>query len=583
VIWLSRVLGRRGRVENRALRRRRILRVFVALFAIAVALVTLEPVAADTPDLTVDVLPSPIVFDPWPSRATVTAVVIVRNPTSNTFGDVQLNWFTSDPVEIAPVGISSVEIPPSAPPLKLGALLPGSDVAVKLHVLPTGADIVSGTLNLEIDFSKSASGTTPGAWRVVTLAVPEMTRNEELVAQEVTAQIQAGSQPINAQQPSQAFVIVTNKSRTVVTVMRPMTTSPDYLHLKVSPDDQSTATVTLDPGSAVAFQFSASVDSDRAVDGKHLVLFTIPVIWQADRISRSGTVSASYEADVQLLGETQALGALGVPTFLLIPGFLFVSVLVFLLQYIPAGQDQKTAPPLPSPTAPIFWVAAVTLSILAASIYPLLSQWIYHEARDYLASYGMNDVIRVWFGAILLGLITYAMFFLVFVWGVPAYKAWRKQEEAKARIIRATDEELVVLKKLTRLSPGLSLTPYNDPRGNTWLLVPPVATGQSPDKPMGISPVRVTTRTEDLCGRLQKLLDEKQFQDCLSDRGRLYPYDAGSSVTGFLRGGCYGLSVARCLEDRRKWVPRGSRHPRGGSPRTCVRDGLRSTNPWMVE
>jgi succinate dehydrogenase hydrophobic anchor subunit len=91
--------------------------------------------------------------------------------------------------------------------------------------------------------------------------------------------------------------------------------------------------------------------------------------------------------------------ALGVPSFLLLPGFLMVTTFLAFRKRLPFG-----SPSTVTAKSTEFWLFAITLSLLAAFLYPIMTG-VFGTSRDYLKGYEVKDVFQVWMGAVISGVV----------------------------------------------------------------------------------------------------------------------------------------------------------------------------------
>jgi hypothetical protein len=255
----------------------------------------------------------------------------------------------------------------------------------------------------------------------------------------VTVGIQMPSEVLMEHRPGTASVVVTNEIDAAVNIGGIVPKGPDAL---VYVPTALTSTVTLSSHETRVFSFQI-VPTDSAQPGEYLLLFEVAYSWQERGRTYAGTALASNSVDVGILGESALLTAVGVPSFLLLPGFLFfVTVGLFWRLFYP-----KTEFPL-KVTTPDFWLAAVSVSVVAARVYPVITRWRGAE-RDYLRGYGLQDVFQVWLGSVCLGALAY----LISVGGynlVNQVKRWNRQRKAQARTPSARDSPTEILRKLGR-------------------------------------------------------------------------------------------------------------------------------------
>lgn len=204
------------------------------------------------------------------------------------------------------------------------------------------------------------------------------------------------------------------------------------------------ATRHLPPRSSLLLPYS--LVACRAIEpGEHMVVWEIEVGEEhGDAPSRS--VLARHEFKAQVLGESALLQAVKVPSLLLLPGALVLLTWGFLRH-----RRDLEAKRL-GPAQAEFWLLAVFLSIIAAFVYPLLTNRL-GDPRDYLVAYGIYDIFHLWGGSMVVAAVAYALWWSG-RWALAG--AARKWEEGKARRAlrreqrnpQPGDPPLTVLRKL---------------------------------------------------------------------------------------------------------------------------------------
>lgn len=177
-----------------------------------------------------------------------------------------------------------------------------------------------------------------------------------------------------------------------------------------------------------------------------MLLFEIGVEWKQSGRQFTGSLVTSHECSVGVLGESDILKLLGVPSFLLLPGFLMIATFIALRKYLESGKnillDAKT---------PEFWLFAITLSLLTALLYPHITG-LFGVQRDYLKGYGVRDVFQVWMGSILLGFLFWALFV-----GVINIYAHMKNLQKKRYSFSENDSPITYLQKLSHANVAFPL------------------------------------------------------------------------------------------------------------------------------
>jgi hypothetical protein len=109
------------------------------------------------------------------------------------------------------------------------------------------------------------------------------------------------------------------------------------------------------------------------------------------------------EVAVGVLGESEMLKLLGVPSLLFFPGFLALTSFGLLWRFrVFRGPYADPNPPL-SEKDPGFWVISIILSAILVGIFVAVRS-------DFLQFYGLPDLLEIWIVSIALGAIGYVLF-----------------------------------------------------------------------------------------------------------------------------------------------------------------------------
>jgi hypothetical protein len=147
------------------------------------------------------------------------------------------------------------------------------------------------------------------------------------------------------------------------------------------------------------------------------------------------------DATVGVFFESETLKALGVPSFLMLPGCLFIFTMQLLLTLGLYGVNRHSkAPELPV-TSPGFWILAITYSGVFAVVYSRLTH------VDYLTQYGSRDLRNVWLWSIAIGFLVYS--FIAFV----------TARSRRLRVPSSGDSEVDTLLKMGRRGVGVHANP----------------------------------------------------------------------------------------------------------------------------
>jgi hypothetical protein len=292
----------------------------VTLMLLALGALTV-PAWAGAPEVQVEVIPTSVEV---PSQGEAEVLVVARNPITDVLRDVQLTYFTDTGVDV------TVEAPSS------NVLVPYGALAWTLRLSQTGEGPVMGTVHLRIDYTWQGEGEA-GAVPCVAHGSLEVKSREHEPAEEV-AEVQANTalEKLMEHRPGIVYLVVTNKSDVPIQVTKILLSRPEFITYTV---DLPEAGVTLAPRELHAFPLKIKVIG-KVRPGKHLLLFEVAIEWKKAGRPRTGKAIATHQVEVGILGESEILTVLGVPSFLVLPGFLMTMTVGLLWRFVaPRTED----------------------------------------------------------------------------------------------------------------------------------------------------------------------------------------------------------------------------------------------------
>ena len=259
---------------------------------------------------------------------------------------------------------------------------------------------------------------------------------------DVTVETKTTLESLDEKHPGVVYLLVTNKSGAPIRILsvkgdgptEATFTTPE-LPIEVSNRQTSSLPITV----SVA---------DRVKKGKYLLLFDLGLASKGPPTEKVHLVT-THQAQIGIPAESEVLTLLGLPSLLLVPGVLILAVAT-LLWRIPRPRPAGTSsnPPVEEKSIQ-FWVIAITFSILMAIVYPRLG------GNDYLESYSLEDVVRVWFWSLVAGGVLYLVALVVaHVYAIAV--AW----SVTRRTPSADDQPVDLLRKLARQKLGLTRERY---------------------------------------------------------------------------------------------------------------------------
>ncbi len=238
---------------------------------------------------------------------------------------------------------------------------------------------------------QAASAATP---------TPEVPDQVDKVAE---VQIKSAVKVLQEGRPGVVFVIVRNISNVPVAITNVDVTIDGKESSQDTSKDSIKATITgLTPEQMVLPQHAQKLKLDLSArqieEGTHLLLVQVDLKWDKNNKPLTGSLFASYDFSVEVLALSGVLSVLGASSILFLPGFLAVTVF-FVLNRLwgKLWQGEKWQLDWKSPE---FWMAALTVSLVAPYIYRQVSRWWLGETRDYLKGYGLSDIVLIWFASI---------------------------------------------------------------------------------------------------------------------------------------------------------------------------------------
>jgi len=212
----------------------------------------------------------------------------------------------------------------------------------------------------------------------------------------------------------------------------------------------------------------------RVTPGVYPAQFEVSAYWNWVGKPEERHLIVTKTATLGVFFESELLKALSIPSFLVLPGCLVIFTMQMLLAFNVLGAKNESKLPDLGVTTSSFWILSITYSGIYAVLYIALMK------NNYLLRYGLEDLVRVWLSSILIGVVLYLLI------------AGITQKRRRERVPTATDDEVTVLRKMSRNGLGLvvpevrftlnniawrgfAIEPIKD--GNTLLWVaPPIAT-----------------------------------------------------------------------------------------------------------
>ena len=303
-------------------------------------------------------------------------LLILDNPTDQELGDITLSVFPAayHDVLITPAGL-------------LERLDPGGQFAWSVKLPDQLPYPIPDALRIRLDARFGAEEDAP---RLVLTTQVEVTRRQ-LESPEDIAEVKllASPETLRDRQKTVLTLSVTNKWHDSITVAAIDMPSESYLEIAGEPQ----ANLDIPAYSTALIPLEVQV-KDVILPGKYTYGLTVDITWGPAQSPSHGRLAIEREFTLSVLGESELLTALGLPSLLVLPGYLII--VAYLAIRLRAG-EQDTLPLWKQMTRPKTILLALTLSLAVNYGYQL------RTGRQFLLGYGWSDIWTLWWFSIVAG------------------------------------------------------------------------------------------------------------------------------------------------------------------------------------
>lgn len=445
--------------------------------------------AADPPaTVTLEAVPATIKLE---AAEKGRVAVIARNNSGGPVGGIKFDYLASEGL--------SLKVEKGAP--EASVIAAGSAVRWVIEIAQTDKAHDAGVIQFFLDYSPTETTAEAPPSKTVWATTTVQRVQPGGLDKVLEARTESAMKMLEDPNSGVVFVVVRNKSNFPVTIRSIDVVASAEVD---TPWKSGAKNTVIAPQCEQAFEVEVKA-KDVILPGKYLLLFTVNAEWNEEGSPRTGSTVVKYEFDAGILGNSAMLTAVGVPTFLLLPGFLMIIVFGTLWKW----WKERTAISL-DVKAPQFWALAVILSLTTALFYPILT------GRNYLKGYNFRDVCYVWFGSA--GAALFACVALVLV--LKFVRAFR-EEKARQRRFSPKDSPLDVLRKLALNNAGFKLKQGQITRAGkleTAFMLP-----ENPGAGPTVAPVIELSTPDGFTGELETELNELLIQ-----------FDATAALVAFI-------------------------------------------------
>jgi hypothetical protein len=422
--------------------------IHCGLYLILLLLLITRPVSSSEPDtgnLQLELVPKTL--DLESCDKSIPLITIVRNQTNHEASELEISSFSDIPVKIS-----------DNPSLQ--ALAAGHQILWPLKVKCT-SNFASGSLHIVLS-DKLKVGDQIYRTEIIVESVEVKLREPQTLESIAAIDIKSTLESLIQTDTGELRVSVTNKTKQPFKVsISPQMPSFIQINPKTINDKEVGAL------GMASFPFTVSA-MERVKPGKQLLIFDVQITTALEKRD----VLITREVNVGILGESEMHELLGVPSLLFMPGFLAVSFFIMLWRWnAPMSEDgTKPFPPFTEKDSS-FWIVSILISLVIAFV---CMKW----RGDFFSFYGLNDLMKVWFGSIILGVLAYWVYYCRINYRVKKLEVVKKKaEEQRIKKEHETfpqedDAPLQILRKLKKHEKTLDNQKVSlNGRSGDWFIV----------------------------------------------------------------------------------------------------------------
>ena len=372
--------------------------------------------AAGPEGLELEVVPQSLELGPCGKDSPL--LVIARNQGKSAVANLQLTLLTDLPLEITP-----------KPDVRTLVSLQQTSWQFNVRCV---SEFPAGSLHVVLSGDSAEKNNGQALRQIVTKSISVKLREPQTLESVAAIDIKSTLESLTDSDKGEIVVIVSNKTLRPITVnIDP--TGPEFIKLTPSPADSKTPEKRIDGLRTETFTFIASANG-RVRPGKQLLMFKVRLLTDPAR-----DYLITREVSVGVIGQSEILKLLGVPSFFLLPGFLAISSFQLLWGLLASKFGGSKDPPW-GKEKETFWLIAVTASLAISSLFLL---W----RRDVFSFYSLSDVMVIWWVSLTLGALCYLA---IHVWRIQQEMEKKAQEEQLEQTMypQPGDSPLLVLRKM---------------------------------------------------------------------------------------------------------------------------------------
>lgn len=353
---------------------------------------------AAQPDIYVTIIPSTASFSADNPNSTTgkpaafEVEVEVSNLTTMTLQNIRLCWFSNASITVNNLPSNNCLSP-------LPSLVPTGQYVWMVYLTRTGFLEPQNSVQFRVDYQISTGIRNGLARRYAFSTLTVQNLQPQSVQQVAQLTVLSSIGTVSDQQTGQIFLVIENKSNFELTVTKLRTKGPNFVTLDSLDfhNGKPIEPITIHPNQRITTAINVTANGP-VPPGTQTLVFEVGVQWIDSGQIQTGNLVANQQVNVGVLGASEVVSLLGIPSLLVLPGFLLVTTMLLLKKVVNSPIDKRIQL---SPATAEFWLVAITLSIVADAVYFLFTQ------HKFWVQYDLSDVVIIWIGSIAFAIALY--------------------------------------------------------------------------------------------------------------------------------------------------------------------------------
>lgn len=372
--------------------------IYIALFicGLVSGMALADSLGTDGNGIVLEVIPKKIVLS---AKSSVEAIAIIQNDSDVSLSDLRLTCLNLNDLN---VDIAA----PNQKKLNVNGAIAWVLTFSKINVTNDPINVI-----IRVDYFRGEKKHAISG--IKTTMLPIEKQNMRYKKNMIDLEVVGAFDKLFESKVSKGFLIVKNIANHAVVIKKCKANTASFIEIDFLTQMNN---AMIQPISELLIPFHVQT-KDAVHPGLHTIAFTVTYQAHENGIFFDRDVVKTKDVFVNVLGESEILTLLGVPSLLILPGVLVV--ITFSLIHNAFHSKNKIEVKLRSHR---YWFIAISASIAIGFLYPLLTQLI-AVRRNFIEGYGLKDIIWVWGFSILIGGTAY----MIWMVSIKIHMDWKNR------------------------------------------------------------------------------------------------------------------------------------------------------------